>query len=134
VTGIRNTCGVLEESEIVAKVLRSLPATYKHKVVAIEEIRIVTTVTRDQLVGKLLAFEMSEFGDSLPKPESTFKASVYGKQRYDPGESYSRRSNKFIKTRKDLEDVEIETTDLKALIAKRMPRGSNKYEGKFPLK
>jgi len=47
VTSIRSTGGILEESEIVAKVLRSLPAAYKHKVATIEEIRTVTTITRD---------------------------------------------------------------------------------------
>ncbi|XP_059073581.1 uncharacterized protein LOC131874299 [Cryptomeria japonica] len=59
--------GVLEESEIVSKVLRSLPLAYKHKIVAIEEIRIVSYVTRDILIGKLAAFELRKFGESLPK-------------------------------------------------------------------
>lgn len=36
VLNIRCVGGVLEESNIVAKVLRSLPPSYKHKVVAIE--------------------------------------------------------------------------------------------------
>jgi len=77
---------------------------------------------------------MSEFGDSLPKFESTFKASVYGKKIYDPGESSSGRSNRFEKARKDLEDDEIEATKLESLIAKILPRGFGKYEGKLPFK
>jgi len=63
VCGIRNVGGVLDEDEIVGKILRSLPASYKIKVAAIEEFRVHTTVTRDQLAGKLATFEITEFGD-----------------------------------------------------------------------
>jgi len=134
VCGIKCAGGTLEELEIVSKVLRSLPDSYKHKVAAIEEIRTISYVTRDHLVGKISAFELSEFVYSLPKYEFAFKASVYGKQRYDLGESSSTRSNRFTKTRNDLKDVEIETAYLEALLAKRLPRGSGKYEWKLPLK
>lgn len=81
VCNIRYVSGKLEESEIVAKVLKSLPASYKHKDVAIEEIEIVTNVTRYMLTGKLLVFELSEFGDSLPKVESAFKATASRKDK-----------------------------------------------------
>jgi len=47
VCGIQCAGGKLEESEIVVEVLRSLPASYKHRFAAIEEIRTMTTVTRD---------------------------------------------------------------------------------------
>lgn len=53
VLNIRCAGGFLEEDEIVAKVLRSLPLAYKHKVITIDEIQTVTTVTRDMLVGKI---------------------------------------------------------------------------------
>lgn len=62
VCNMRCVNGVLEESKIVAKVLRSFPPTYKHKATSIEEIRSVTNVTRDMLTGKLVAFELSKFG------------------------------------------------------------------------
>ncbi|GLJ13134.1 hypothetical protein SUGI_0205960 [Cryptomeria japonica] len=76
VLSIRSVGGKIEEDEIVAKVLRSLPPTYKHKVAAIDEIRSVTTVTRDVLVGKLAAFKLSKFGESCGKSKTTFKASL----------------------------------------------------------
>lgn len=38
VLGIGCVCGSIEEDEIVAKVLRSLPFAYKHKVSTIDEI------------------------------------------------------------------------------------------------
>lgn len=84
VLNIRCIGGVLEELEIVDKVLRSLPPTYKHKFVSIEEIRTMIDVTRDMLIGKLVTFELSEFGESLPKFEFAFKATISKKQKYDP--------------------------------------------------
>lgn len=84
VLGIRCVGGTIEEDEIVSKMLSSLPP-YKHKVIAIYEIQSVTTVTRDILVRKIVAFEPSEFGESHGKFEATFRASasLSGKQKYD---------------------------------------------------
>jgi len=134
VCNIRCAGGKLEESKIVGKVLRSLPVSYKNRVATIEEIRTVIDVTRDQLVGKLSTFEMSEFGDSLPKSESAFKASVFRKQRFDPGESSSRRLTRYEKVRKVLEEDESELEELEGLLVKRLLGGSGKYEGKLPFK
>ncbi|GLJ40342.1 hypothetical protein SUGI_0829440 [Cryptomeria japonica] len=76
VLGIRCVGGTIEEDEIVAKVLRYFPPTYKHKVVSIDEIQSVTTVTTDMLVGKIIAFQMSEFGESHGKSKTIFRAST----------------------------------------------------------
>ncbi|GLJ42405.1 hypothetical protein SUGI_0878460 [Cryptomeria japonica] len=88
VLGIRCAGGTNEEDEIVAKVLRSLSPSYKHKVIAIDEIQSVTIVTRDVLVEKLTAFELSKFGESNRKSEITFResTSISSKQKYDPDE------------------------------------------------
>jgi len=67
VCGIRCVGGVLDEDEIVGKVLKSLPASYKYKVATIKEFKAHSSVTRDQLVGKLAAFELTEFGDAPPR-------------------------------------------------------------------
>lgn len=69
VYNIRCVGGTFKESDIVTKVLKSLPASYKHKVAAIE-IQTMTIVTRYMLIGKLLAFELSEFHEYLPKIQS----------------------------------------------------------------
>lgn len=90
VCGIRCVSGVLEETKFVFKVIRSLLPSYKHKASTIDEIWTITNVTRDMLIGKLTAFELSEFGDSLPKTKSAFKTAVSGKQRYDLGEISAR--------------------------------------------
>jgi hypothetical protein len=49
-------------------------------------------VTKNTLVGKITTFELSEFGDSLPKSESAFKANISkkGKVRHDYDESTSK--------------------------------------------
>ena len=48
------------------------------------------------MIGKLVAFEISEFGESTPKTEFTFKATVSksNRQRYSLGES-SRKISKY---------------------------------------
>lgn len=122
VCGIRGASGKLEESEVVAKVLRSFPAAYKVKATAIEELQTITNVTRDMLVGKLTAFELSEFGDALPKVESKFKATTSrrDRQRYDPGESSSRKTFKYEDEIRQIEEEEREMEELEALIVKRV--------------
>jgi len=136
VCGIRNASGVLDENEIVCKILRSLPAAYKIKVAAIDEFRAHTTVTREKLAGKLAAFEMTKFGDDHPKTESAFKSSAYvkGKQRFDLGENSSKKLSWYDQATKDMEEEEAEIAQLEALIVKRLPKGSSKYEGKLPFK
>lgn len=56
---IRCVGGTLEEDEIVAKVLRYFPPTYKHKVATIDEIQSVTIMPRYMMVGKIAEFEFS---------------------------------------------------------------------------
>lgn len=126
----------MEESKIVAKVLRSLHASYKHKDATIEEIKNVIDVTKDMFIGNLSTFELSEFGDSLLKVESAFKATVFekDKQRYDLGKISLRWMSRYEKERKEIEEEEKDLKELKALISKRLPKGADKYEGKLPLK
>lgn len=125
--------GVLEEFEIVAKVLISLSPTYKHKATAIEEIETVTDVTRDMFIGKLVAFELREFGEAPPKFESAVKSTISKKQKYDPRQS-STWVSRYEKEMREIEEEEREIKELEALIFIRLPKGVDKYEGKLPLK
>ncbi|GLJ37821.1 hypothetical protein SUGI_0769250 [Cryptomeria japonica] len=78
VLGIQCCGGSLSEYEIVSKVVRALPPAYKMKLTTINEIRTMpnTSVSRDTLVGKLLAFELEEFGlVATVKTDLSFKAS-----------------------------------------------------------
>lgn len=83
VLNIRCASGVLEESEIVANVFRSLTPTYKHRVATIEEIWTVIDVTIDMLIRKIASFKLSNFGEVPPKSKSSFKATTSEKQKYD---------------------------------------------------
>jgi len=76
INGIKGLGGTINEDEVAMKILRSLPKSYSHKVATIEEVTSVQKVTKDQLLGKLTTFEMREFGDALPKIETTFKANT----------------------------------------------------------
>ena len=79
------------------------------------------------MVGKLTTFDLSEFGDALPKVESAFKATTSGRdrQRYDLGESSSRKTFKYEDEIRQIEEEEKEKEleELEALIVKRVPRG-----------
>lgn len=132
VCNIRCAGGKLEESEI-AKVIRSLLASYKHKVPTIEEIRTMTDVTKDMLIGKLSTFELSEFGDYVPKVGSAFKAIVFrkDKKRYNLRESSSWWMSKYEKERNEIKEEE---QYLEVIVAKRLAKGVGKYEGKLRLK
>lgn len=125
VLNIRCADGTLEEDEIFAKVLRSLPPAYKLKFVTTDEIQIVTTMTRNMLVGKLVAFELSEFGELHGKIETAFKASLFGKHKYFLGENPTR----FSRYEREMEEQEKELKELEALIARRLPKGASKYDG-----
>ena len=76
VCGISCTGSILDEDEVVARVLKSLPPPYDNKVAAIEGIRTVTTVTREKLVRNLIVFELNALADAQPKNEKAFKAAV----------------------------------------------------------
>lgn len=116
VLGITCFSGKIEEDQIVAKVLRSLPPTYKQKVATIDEIWSVTTITRDMLFGKITTFELRKFGESHGKSMISFKslASVSGKQKYDPDECMISR---YEREGREIAEKERELDELEALIA-----------------
>ena len=132
VMGIQCCGGTLSEDEIVSKVLRALPPTYKMKATAINELRTManTSINRDTLVGKLSAFELEEFGPSgAVKTEPAFHASTSATSKQDWKALYA----------KELDDMKREDDEfekLEALFARRVPKGpvGSKYEGKAPFK
>ncbi|GLJ34506.1 hypothetical protein SUGI_0694030 [Cryptomeria japonica] len=115
VLGIRCVGGTLEEDEIVAKVLGSFPPAYKHKVVAIDEIQSVNTVTRDMLVGKIVAFELRKFRESHGKNEIAFRTSISRKQKYDQGER-SCRISRYERERREWKSKKENWKSLKPLL------------------
>lgn len=133
VLGIQCCGGSLSEGEIVSKVLRYLPPTYKMKVIAINELRIMpnASISRDTLVGKFLAFELEEFGPIVTiKIDIAFKVAASSLS--------SNKPNCKALYAKEIEEMrkDEELEELEALFARKMPRGpiGSKYEGKAPFK
>lgn len=60
VSAIKGMDGKIEESEVVRKVMLTLPKCYKPKKYAIEESHDIDKYTLDQLYGSLSAFEIAK--------------------------------------------------------------------------
>ena len=97
----------IEEPALVQKILRTLPDRFNPKVSAIEELNDIKTLSFDQLLGTLTAYEMRIVTDKPTSREASFKA--------DKNE--------------DSEPDEIE-----AKFVRRLKKGSGKYQGKLPFK
>jgi hypothetical protein len=97
----------IEESILVQKILRSLLDKFNPKVSAIEELNDVKTLSIDQLLGNLTAYEMTMNKDKSITREASFKAD---------NNTYS-----------DLDDIE-------AKFVRRLKKESGKYKGKLPFK
>ena len=65
---------ISDDTFLVHKVLRSLPHKFNLKVSAIEEMGDLKTLTMDQLLGTLTAYEMRISKDQSSSRESCFKA------------------------------------------------------------
>jgi hypothetical protein len=96
-----------EESLLVQKILRSLLDKFNPKVSAIEELNDLKTLSIDQLLGTLTAYEMRISKDKSITREASFKADK--------------------NTDSDLDDIE-------AKFVRRLKKGSGKYQGKLPFK
>ena len=63
-----------EEKRIVEKILRSLPQKYENLVMAIEEVKVLTTLTMDELMGTLQTNEHQINRSTTTFQEQSFKA------------------------------------------------------------
>jgi hypothetical protein len=97
----------IEESILVQKILRSLLDKFNPKVSAIEELNDLKTLSIDQLLGTLTAYEMRINKDKSITREASFKADK--------------------NTDSDLDDIE-------AKFVRRLKKGSGKYQSKLPFK
>lgn len=132
VMGIQCCSGTLTEDEIVSKILRALPSTYKMKATTINELRTManTSVNGDTLVGKLSDFELEEFGPSrVLKTEPSFHASTSATSKKDWEALYTKKLE-------DMKREDDEFEKLEALFATRVPKGlvGSKYERKALFK
>lgn len=108
----------VEDSNVVQKILRSLPLRFDAKVSAIEKIADLDKMTVDKLHGILTTYEMRTNMESSSKKETAFKA---------------------LKKSIDKQCVSSESSNgefyyEEAHFVRKLKRGSRKYKGKLPLK
>ena len=91
-----------------------------------------TKITLEGIVGRLIAFQLSNFDNYRPKNlESTFKAKLTLK---DIEEVKSKKKNKKWKhVSSDYNTDEEDVEQLEALLARRFYRGKGKFKGKMPI-
>jgi hypothetical protein len=97
----------IEEPSLVQKILRSLPDRFNPKVSAIEELNDIKTLSFDQILGTLTAYEMRIVRDKTTSREASFKAN---------------------------KNEDCETDEIAEKIMRRLKKGSGKYQGKLPFK
>jgi len=98
---------MFDDSLLVQKILRSLPDKFNPKVSAIEELNDLKTLSIDQLLGTLTAYEMRINKDK-----------------------FSTRATSF----KEDKNTDSELDDIEAKFVRRLKKGSGKYQGKLPFK
>jgi hypothetical protein len=96
-----------DDSLLVQKILRSLPDKFNPKVSTIEELNDLKTLSIDQLLGTLTAYEMRINKDKSSTREASFKVD---------------------------KNIDSELDDIEAKFVRRLKKGSGKYQGKFPFK
>lgn len=130
VSAIKGASGQISDDTILSKVLRTLLHVYAIRVSAIQELRCIpgNDLTLEGLVGRLTAFELSNFDNYKPKNiESAFKAKLTLK------DSEAKRKGKvrYVSSDSDIDEEDIE--QLEALLARRFHKGKGKYKGKLPI-
>lgn len=149
VNQIKGAGGTIEEKDVTSKLLRTLLPAYAIRVFAINELRFVPNmpVSLDATIGKLHAFELSNFdnsGSSINKVESAFSSFHLSESedyndrmsKYAEG-NHSGASERFHKNMEEVHKLYEEIRkqeDFEALLARRLSRGKGKYKGKLPLK
>ncbi|XP_042476297.1 uncharacterized protein LOC122057990 [Macadamia integrifolia] len=115
INSIRGLGEEVKDAVVVKKILRSLPYLYNPKVSTIEESKDLNTMKLDELHGTLIAYEMRMVKPKPIEKEAAFKA---------------------LKKLKSNEDSEQKDSDdeLIAYLARKLKKGTGKYEGKLPLK
>jgi hypothetical protein len=96
-----------DDSLLIQKILRSLPDKFNPKVSAIEELNDLKTLSIDQLLGTLTAYEMRINKDKSSTREASFKANNNADSKFD---------------------------EIEAKFVRRLKKGSGKYQGKLPFK
>ena len=113
----------MEDETMIIKVLRTLLPIYAIRVLAIQELRYIprNKLTLKGLVGRLTAFELSNFDNYKPENvESAFKAKLSLKDAKQV-KSKKERKMKYLSSDNSTDEEDVE--QLEALLARRFHRG-----------
>jgi hypothetical protein len=97
----------IDEPFLVQKILRSLLDRFNSKVSTIDEITDLKTLTLDQLLGTLIAYEMRITKSKSTTREASFKVE---------------------------KNINSDVDEIEANFVRRLAKGSKKYKGKLPFK
>ena len=103
----------IKECVIEQNILRSLPSRFNPKVSAIEETTNWETLTMNQFLGNLMAYEMR-----LPNGKSNVREAAF----------------KADKWKEEKEDTCSYSDEEEAKFVRRLEKGTGKYKGKLPFK
>lgn len=107
------------DSDIVDKVLRTLPMAYNTKVSTIEDQENISSVTLDELYGILVAYELRIGRENHSKEKIAFKVLK---------KTEDQKSKLQSNPQEESHDEE------EANFIKKLHKGSGKYKGKLPFK
>ena len=134
VSAIRSSNGTLDDETINRKNLRTLLPIYAIRVSTIQELRCIpgTKLTLEGIVGRLTAFELSNFDNYRPENlESAFKAKLLLKDTEEVKPKKKKRMIKYASSDNNSNEDDVE--QLEALLARRFHRGKGKFKGKIPI-
>ena len=122
VSEIRATIGVIRESNIIIKLIRTLLPIYFIKFCAIKKVRAIhsNNLSLDTLVGQLTTFDLRSYDKILVTLGNSFKSSL------TIGISKKEKSIKGETRSKSKDDIE-------AFLTRILSRGKGKFKGKLSL-
>jgi hypothetical protein len=107
VNAMKGLCEKFDDSLLVQNILRSLPDKFNPKFSAIEELNDLKTMSIDQILGTLTAYEMRINKDKSSTREASFKED---------------------------KNTDSELDDIEAKFVRRLKKEPGKYQGKLPFK
>ena len=124
---------MIDDENMISKVLRALLLVYVIRVFTIEELRCTASsnLTLEGLVGRLTTFELANCDNYTPaKIDTTFSAQLTIE---DSNDRIENKRKKVMYDDSDYETDDEDTNELEAPLARRFQKGKGKYKGKFPI-
>ena len=132
VSAIKGATGHIDDDIFLIKVLRKLLPIYAIRVSAIQELRCIlgNNLTLEGLVGRLTAFELSNFDNYKPKSlESTFMTKFLLKESNEKKQRKKRRI-KHVSSKNDIDEEDL--NQLEALLVRRFLEEKENLKVSYP--